>query len=54
MSKQGAPDAPNQTVEQDGRQAMPRAEPALPQVAPLRLPAVIGAATLRGRESPHP
>ena len=26
---------------------MPRAEPALPQVAPLHLPAVVGAATLR-------
>jgi hypothetical protein len=36
------------------RQAMPRAEPALPQVATLRLPAVAGAATLRGRQSPHP
>ena len=44
----------DQTVERDGRQAMPRAEPALPQVATLRLPAVVGAATLRGRESPHP
>jgi len=33
---------------------MPRAEPALPQVAPLPLPAVVEAATLRGRESPPP
>jgi len=32
---------------------MPRAEPAL-SLAPLLLPAVIGAATLRGRESPPP
>jgi hypothetical protein len=37
-----------------GRQAMPRAEPALPQVATLHLPAVVGAATLRGRDSPSP
>jgi len=44
----------DQTAERDWRQAMPRAEPALPQVAPLRLSAVVGAATLRGRQSPHP
>jgi len=32
---------------------MPRAEPALSR-APLHLPAVVGAATLRGGGSPHP
>ena len=47
------PDTPDQTVERDWRQAMPRAEPAQ-SLAPLLLPAVVGAATLRGRESPHP
>ena len=43
----------DQTVERDWRQAMPRAEPALSR-APRHLSAVIGAATLRGRQSPHP
>ena len=47
------PDTPAQTVERGWRQAMPRAEPALSR-ATLPLPAVIGAATLRGRQSPHP
>jgi len=47
------PDTPDQTVERDWRQAMPRAEPAL-SLAPLLLPTVAGAATLRGRQSPHP
>jgi len=37
------PDTPDQTVERDWRQAMPRAEPALSR-APLPLLAVIGAA----------
>ena len=51
----GAPDLcptrPLSPPTRDWRQAMPRAEPALPQVATLRLPAVAGAATLRGRGS---
>ena len=47
------PDTLGQTVERDGRQAMPRAEPALGRATP-HLPAVAGAATLRGRESPPP
>jgi len=42
-----------QTAERDWRQAMPRAEPAR-SLATLRLPAVVGAASLRGRQSPHP
>ena len=41
----------DQTVERDWRQVMPRAEPTL-SLAPLRLSAVVGAATLRGRQSP--
>jgi len=44
---------PGQTVERDGRQAMPRAEQALNR-APLHLSAVVGVATLRGRQSPRP
>jgi len=39
--------------ERGRRQAMPHAEPAL-SLLTLHLPAVIGAATLRGRQSPHP
>ena len=44
---------PDQTVERDWRQAMPRAEPAL-SLALRPLSAVVGAATLRGRQSPRP
>ena len=43
----------DQTVERDWRQAMPRAGPALSR-APLPLSAVVGAATLRGRQSAPP
>jgi hypothetical protein len=58
LAAAGAPDLcptrPIRPSTRDGRQAMPCAEPALPQVAPLPLPAVVGAATLRGRQSPPP
>jgi len=40
---QPLPGTPDQTVERDWRQAMPRAEPAL-SLTPLPLSAVIGAA----------
>jgi len=41
------PDTPDQTVERDWWQAMPRAEPAL-SLAPLPLSAVVGAAIKTG------
>jgi len=48
---QPLPDTPDQTVERDWQQAMPRAEPAL-SLAPLHLSAVVGAAITTGITTP--
>jgi len=50
-SAQPLPDTPAQTAERDGRQAMPRAEPAL-SLARLPLSAVIEAAITTGITTP--